>query len=196
MQKGPAEGRIRRYKVTTRAANCAPLPVAATQNLLLNLRLRKYQYIREFFLSRLRFLMMTLNRLLLASGLLVAAVAPGHAADCPKDRTTAAAEARHETARPGFTAQGREARRIAGFLGDALLLTRGQRHAVAACTVAAREALALAATEADAAEARRQYQVAMCRVLGLSQREAYGALCRHLAGTALPLDGTELAAVR
>lgn len=105
--------------------------------------------------------------------------------------TAAATEARNETAEPGFSRHVREARRVTTFLADALLLTTTQRHAVARCTVAQRQALALAATDADAARVQYEYLMTLRQVLGLSQLRTYTALCQQLAGTMLPLSGTE-----
>ena len=111
-----------------------------------------------------------------------------------KARTVAETEARNETLVPGFSGQVREARRITDFLLDALVLSNAQRQALEVCTVAERAALALAVTDVDAAQARWQYQLAVRRVLAPSQVHVYTMLYRQLAGTMLPLDGTEMAA--
>ena len=116
------------------------------------------------------------------------------AAGRPKPLKMAATEARNETAAPSLSRHVRDAQRITGVLDDALLLSTAQRHAVARHTVAERRALVLAATGADFALAQAQYRSALYKVLALSQLNAYTALCQQLAGTALPLDGTELLA--
>ncbi len=105
--------------------------------------------------------------------------------------TVVTVEARNETAAPGFSRHVRDARSVTAFLTDALLLTTAQRHAVARCTVAQRQALALAATDADIAQAQRDYLMALRQVLGLSQLHTYTALCQQLAGTMLPLSAPE-----
>ena len=107
--------------------------------------------------------------------------------------TVAAAEARNETAAPGFSGQVRAARRTADFLADALLLSHAQRLVVEASTVAERQALALAATPDDLALAQRQYLQALRQVLAVSQLCTYNFLRQQRAGTLQPLDGTELA---
>ena len=111
----------------------------------------------------------------------------------PRPRTVAETEARNETGVPGFAGQVREARRITTFLLDALVLSHAQHQALEARTVAERAALALAATEAEATQVQRQYQLAVLKVLTTSQLRVYMELSRQLAGTLLPLDGTELA---
>ena len=111
----------------------------------------------------------------------------------PKPRTAAETEARNETGAPGLPGQVRQARRVTAFLLDALLLSQAQLQALDACTVAERAALALAVTEADVAQARAQYQGAVLNLLSVSQLRSYVALRQQLAGTMLPLDGTELA---
>ncbi|MFC6222249.1 hypothetical protein ACFP2F_03260 [Hymenobacter artigasi] len=82
---------------------------------------------------------------------------------------------------------------MSSFLADALMLNNVQQHAVQACTAAKFQALSLAATAADTAAARQQYQQAVRRTLAPSQRDAYAALCHHLTDTLLPLDGYALA---
>lgn len=126
--------------------------------------------------------------------LLLLAITGAQAGGRPKPLKIAAVEARNETAAPSLSRHMRDARRITAFLDDALLLSTAQRHAVARCTVAERRALVLAVTEADFALAQTQYFKALHRVLALSQLNAYVDLCQQLAGTTLPLDGTELAA--
>ena len=120
-------------------------------------------------------------------------VSAAQAASRPKALTAAQTEARNETAVPGFSGQVREARRITNFLVDALVLSNAQQHAVQAYTVAERAALSLAVTEADFTQAQHEYLLAVHRVLAASQQKVYSALCQQLAGTALPLDGKELA---
>ncbi|WP_210514295.1 hypothetical protein [Hymenobacter terricola] len=112
----------------------------------------------------------------------------------PKPLTAAQAEARNETAAPGFSGRVREAWRITSFLADAPVLSNVQWHAVQAHAVAQHQALALAITAADAAQAQRQYLKVVQNVLATSQLADYGALRRQLAGTMLPLGGFELAA--
>ena len=124
--------------------------------------------------------------LMLVSGL------GAQAAGRPKPLKMSATEARNETAAPSLSRHVRDAQRIADVLDDALLLSTAQRYAVARHTVAERRALVLAATGADFALAQAQYRSALYKVLALSQLNAYTALCQQLAGTALPLDGTEL----
>ncbi|HEX8330228.1 MAG TPA: hypothetical protein VF629_22045 [Hymenobacter sp.] len=111
----------------------------------------------------------------------------------PKPQTTAATEARNEAAAPSFSAQVRQAHRIASFLADALVLNNAQQHAVEAYTLAECQALVLAATPADAAAAQQAYRQAVRRVLATSQLQTYAALRLRLTDTALPLDGTEVA---
>ena len=111
----------------------------------------------------------------------------------PRPLKTAAAEARNETAAPSLSRHMRDAQRITYFLDDALLLSTAQRHTVARHTAAERRALVLAVTDADFARAQAQYLSALHKVLALSQLNDYVALCQRLAGTTLPLDGTELA---
>lgn len=111
----------------------------------------------------------------------------------PRLRTAAQTEACNETVAPGFSGQVREARRITSFLLDALVLSNAQLRALEACTVAERAALALAVTDADVAQAQQQYLLSVRRVLARSQLHSYVALRQQLAGTMLPLDGTELA---
>ncbi|GAA3957685.1 hypothetical protein [Hymenobacter antarcticus] len=125
--------------------------------------------------------------------LLLASIVGAQAGNRPKPLKTAAVEARNETAAPSLSRHMRDARRITIFLEDALLLSTAQRYAVARCTVAERRALVLAVTEADFRQAQGQYLKALHKVLALSQLNAYVALCQQLAGTTLPLDGTELA---
>lgn len=120
-------------------------------------------------------------------------VTTARAAGHPKPRTTAQTEARTETAVPSFSEQLYEARRVSSFLVDALVLSNAQQHAVQACTAAKFQALALAVTAADTAEAQQQYRQAVRRILAPSQRDAYAVLCQHLTDTLLPLDGCELA---
>jgi hypothetical protein len=110
-----------------------------------------------------------------------------------KSISVAAIEARNETATPSFSRHVRDAQRITNLLADALLLTTAQRHAVARCTVAERQSLALAATEADALLAQYEYLAALRQVLAVSQLHAYNSLCQQLSGTVQPIDGTELA---
>jgi hypothetical protein len=111
----------------------------------------------------------------------------------PKRLTTALIESRNEAACPSFSAQVRATQRITGLLADALVLTIAQKRAVEACTLAERIDLALAPTDPAAALVRQQYLVALCRVLTPTQRTAYVAMRQQLAGTLLPLDGTEVA---
>ena len=111
----------------------------------------------------------------------------------PRPLKTAATEARNETAAPSLSRHMRDAQRITCFLDDALLLSTAQRHTVARHTAAERRALVLAVTDADFARAQAQYLSALHKVLALSQLNDYVALCQRLAGTTLPLDGTELA---
>ncbi|MBF9143072.1 hypothetical protein [Hymenobacter properus] len=125
--------------------------------------------------------------------LLVGSALEAHASPRPKPLTTAETEARNEALVPSLSAQLREARRIARFLTDALSLTEAQRLAVEATTAAERQVLALVATPADAAEARRAYRSAVHGVLDARQLTAYEDLCQRLAGTAQALDGTGLA---
>ena len=111
----------------------------------------------------------------------------------PRPHKTAAAEARNETAAPSLSRHMRDAQHTTYFLDDALLLSTAQRHTVARHTAAERRALVLAVTDADFAQAQAQYLSALHKVLALSQLNDYVALCQRLAGTTLPLDGTELA---
>ena len=134
-----------------------------------------------------------LNRPLLLSLLLILSTLSGYGHGRPKPRKWAAAEARNETGAPSFSRHVRDARRISAFLADALLLTTAQRVAVERCTVAERTALVLAATDEDARLAQDNYLAAVRRVLALNQLCLYNALCIQLQGTALPVDGTELA---
>ncbi|MGY3088568.1 hypothetical protein ACVWYF_001601 [Hymenobacter sp. UYAg731] len=120
-------------------------------------------------------------------------VAGARAAGHPKPLTMAQAEARNEAPAPGFSGQLYEARRVSRFLADALVLNNAQQHAVQAYTAAKFQALSLAVTAADTAEARHQYRQAVRRVLAPSQRDAYAGLCQHLMDTLLPLDGYGLA---
>lgn len=126
--------------------------------------------------------------------LLAVSISAAQAKRRPKAPSAAATEAQNEAEAPSFSAQVREARFLAAFLADALVLTHAQQHAVEAHTLTERKALALAATAADAAAARQQYQAAVRRVLATSQMQAYTALRQRLADTVLPLDGTEIAA--
>ena len=136
---------------------------------------------------------MKMKRIHLMGILLLASIMGAHAGGRPKPLKMADVEARNETAVPSLSRHMRDARRITYFLDDALLLSTAQRHAVARCTVAERRALVLAVTEADFLQAQVQYLKALHKVLALSQMNAYVALCQQLAGTTLPLDGTELA---
>ena len=111
----------------------------------------------------------------------------------PRPLKTAAIEARNETAAPSLSRHMRDAQRITCFLDDALLLSTAQRHTVARHTAAERRALVLAVTDTDFVRAQAQYLSALHKVLALSQLNTYVALCQQLAGTTLPLDGTELA---
>lgn len=117
----------------------------------------------------------------------------GWAKATPKPLTVAQVEARNETFAPSFSGQAREARRLTSFLLDALILSTAQCRALQACTVAECAALALAITDGDVVQARRQYQLAVHQVLAPSQAHLYGVLYRQLAGTMMPLDGPELA---
>ena len=137
---------------------------------------------------------MALVRLQLIAGLLVAGISLAQASGRPKPLTTTETEARNETATPSFSGPLSEARRITDFLSDALVLNNIQQHAVTAYTVAERQALALAVTEADAALAQQEYLLAVRRVLGSSQLQSYTVLRQQFSGTMLPLDGQELAA--
>lgn len=133
------------------------------------------------------------NHIVVLFSLVMLSSIPVRASIWPRTKavTAAAAEARNETAAPGFSRHVRDARRVTTFLADALLLTTAQRHAVARYTVAQRQALALAATDADAVQAQYEYLMALRQVLGLHQLRAYTMLCQQLAGTMLPLNGTE-----
>ena len=111
----------------------------------------------------------------------------------PKAPTTRVTEARNEAPTPSFPGQIEEARRVASFLADALVLNNAQQHALTAYTIAEREALALAATAAAASQAQQEYLLAVRRVLATSQWQVYGALRQQYADTLLPLDGPELA---
>ena len=73
------------------------------------------------------------------------------------------------------------------------MLSNAQHQALEARTVAERATLALAATEAEATQVQRQYQLDVLKVLTYSYLRVYMGLYRQLAGTLLPLDGTELA---
>jgi hypothetical protein len=138
---------------------------------------------------------MKINRVLVLFFLLALSCLQSQASIWPRAKTIrlAEAEARNETAAPSFSRHVRDAQLITTFLADALLLTTAQRHAVARCTVAERQALVLAATEADVAEAQYNYLMALRQVLALSQMSAYTTLSQRLVGTLLPVDGTELA---
>lgn len=125
--------------------------------------------------------------LLSLSGVAVQAGTP------PRALRADAVDARNEAATPGFAGPLRESARLATLLGDALLLSRAQQRAVQACLLAEREALVLAATPADAAQAHKRYLAAVRQVLATSQLHAYHALSQQLAGTAFPLDGAEVA---
>ena len=131
--------------------------------------------------------MRLIGLLLLISGL--GAQATGR----PRPLKTAATEARNETAAPSLSRHMRDAQRITYFLDDALLLSTAQRHTVARHTATERRALVLAVTDTDFVRAQAQYLSVLHKVLALSQLNAYVALCQRLAGTTLPLDGTELA---
>ncbi|WP_460611259.1 hypothetical protein [Hymenobacter terrigena] len=120
-------------------------------------------------------------------------IAGARAAGHPKPLTMAQSEARNEAPTPGFSGQLYEARRISSFLADALVLNNAQQHAVQAYSIAKFEALSLAVTAADIAEALQQYRQAVRRVLAPSQRDAYAVLCQHQTDTLLPLDSNELA---
>jgi hypothetical protein len=136
---------------------------------------------------------MFLVRLLFVMLLSVSMISLAQASGRPKVPTIADTEARNETATPSFSGQRHDAQRVASFLVDALLLSNAQQHAVAAYTLAEQQALALALTAADAAQAQHEYQLAMHRVLAASQWQTYGALRQQFAGTLLPLDGPGLA---
>ena len=137
--------------------------------------------------------MFLIRNLLVLIVVLVFAGTKSWAQSHPKPPTAAETEARNETVAPGFSGQVRAARRITDFLLDALVLSTAQCQSLQACTVAERAALALAVTEADKVQAQWQYQLAVRRVLTPSQVHNYAMLYRQLAGTMLPLDGTELA---
>ena len=139
-------------------------------------------------------MMLKLRRSVLIWFLLIGSTLVVQARRHPRALTAAETEARNENMAPGLSGQGREARRIAQLLADALTLTRAQRRAVEACTRAERLALALAATPEQAGQDRAEYRLAVGRVLDARQLAAYTALCQRLAGTAQALDGTELAA--
>jgi len=149
--------------------------------------------IRFYLLITLTAGLMKMKRMRLIGLLVLAGITGAQASGRPKPLKMAAVEARNETAAPSLSRHMRDARRITNFLDDALLLSTAQRHAVAKCTVAERRALVLAVTDADFAQAQAQYLKALHKVLALSQLNAYVSLCRQLAGTILPLDGTELA---
>lgn len=134
-----------------------------------------------------------MKRTRLIGFLLLVGITGAQAGGRPRPLKTAAVEARNETAVPSLSRHMRDARRIIAFLDDALLLSTAQRYAVARCTVAERRALVLAVTDADFRQAQGQYLKALHNVLTISQLNAYVALCQQLAGTTLPLDGTELA---
>ena len=138
-------------------------------------------------------IMSLIRNLLLLAMVVVFAGTKSRAQSHSKPPTAAEIEARNETIAPGFSGQVRAAHRITDFLLDALVLSTAQRMALQACTVAERAALALAVTEADKTQAQWQYQLAVRRVLNPSQIHNYAILYRQLAGTMLPLDGTELA---
>ena len=138
--------------------------------------------------------MLLIRNLLVLAWVLVFTGTTSWANTRPKPRTIAETEARNETVAPGFSGQVREARRITDFLLDALVLSTAQCRALQACTVAERAALALAVTKEDIAQAQRQYQLAVRRVLAPSQVHVYTMLYRQMADTMMPLDGIELAA--
>ncbi|MBF9235853.1 hypothetical protein I2I05_00445 [Hymenobacter sp. BT683] len=131
--------------------------------------------------------------LLLLAMVMISGASTGQARPRPRAVSVAAADARGEKATPSFAVQVREAHRISGYLTDALVLTSAQMHAVEDCTIAECEALALAVTPADAAQARQQYLLALGRTLAPSQLDAYVAIREQLAGTLMPLDGMGLA---
>ena len=137
--------------------------------------------------------MYLIRNLLVLVVVLVFAGTKSWAQSHPESPTTAETEARNETEAPSFSGQVREARRITSFLLDALVLSNAQLQALQACTVAEHAALALAFTDADKVQAKWQYQLAVRRVLALSQLRIYTMLYQQLIGTMLPLDGTELA---
>lgn len=110
-----------------------------------------------------------------------------------KPQTVAQSEARNEASAPSFSQQVQAAQRITYFLTDALLLSNAQQHAVQTYTVAQRKALLLAVTPAHIAEAGREYQESVRRVLATSQLSTYVALRKQLDGTVFPLDAVELA---
>lgn len=136
---------------------------------------------------------MMLNRILLVICLFAASESGAWASTRPRPIHMAEEEAHNEIATPSFVEQVREAHRIASFLADALLLNNAQLRAVENYTLAEREALALAANAADLLQAQQAYLQAVNSVLAASQLHAYVALRQKLAGTAFPLDGTELA---
>ena len=137
---------------------------------------------------------MLMKRVRLIGLLLLVGGLGAQATGRPRPLKTAATEARNETAAPSLSRHMRDAQRITCLLDDALLLSTAQRHTVARHTAAERRALVLAVTDADFARAQAQYISVLHKVLALSQLNAYLALCQRLAGTTLPLDGTELAA--
>ncbi|MDO7850789.1 hypothetical protein [Hymenobacter convexus] len=137
--------------------------------------------------------MLKLRRPALLWFLLIGSTLGAQAARRPRPLTAAETEARNEILEPSLTRQTRESQRIAQFLAEALTLNSAQLHAVESFTRAERQALALAATTEQAAQAQREYRLAVHRVLDTGQLSTYVALCQRLAGTAQALDGTELA---
>jgi len=137
--------------------------------------------------------MLKSRRTALLLSLLIGSSLSAYASHRPKPLTTAETEARNEVLTPSLSRQLREARRITHFLAEALSLNETQRLAVEACTAAERQALALAATPADAAQARRAYYLAVHQMLDARQLSAYEDLRQRLAGTAQALDGAGLA---
>ncbi|MDO7847969.1 hypothetical protein Q5H92_16505 [Hymenobacter sp. M29] len=137
--------------------------------------------------------MLKLRRIALLWFLLIGSTLAAQAARRPRPLTTPETEARNEVFEPSLSGQVREARRITHFLADVLTLSREQLQAVESFTRAERWALALAATAGQAAQAQREYRLAVYHVLDTRQLSTYQALCQRLAGTAQALDGTELA---
>ena len=136
---------------------------------------------------------MVMTRILLIVSLLLAGGTGARAGGRPKPPKMVDTEARNESAAPSLSRHMRDAQRITHVLNDVLLLSTAQRHTMARHIVAERRAMVLAVTDADFAQAQAQYLSALHKVLALSQLNAYVALCQRIAGTTMPIDGTELA---
>ena len=114
---------------------------------------------------------------LLAVTLLIASASSVYAGPRSGAMTTAAAEARNETATPGYATQMREARQVSHYLADTLQLTNAQFHVIQGLILAEEQALVLAVTATDINQAQQHFLQKVRQTLTISQMANYTVFC-------------------